>query len=260
MCYNEYMEENFAESARRMSVDAKNTKNNVKHAGMLKLTVLYCVTLGILYGAFWCGYYWIEGWWGIGLAVFMVAATSVLLALFTKKSWSAIVSCLSVSAGIGLSVSTFYVVLEVEPSRFFGLVLLAVLLYKSLQNFFMAGLKHKKLITFLVIALEVLLAVIFFARMASNKGLNSQIGFACVTAIFLSFGQLTLYKCGANDMWRTIALSYVIGFVFIVVFIVLLIISILAEDGSALELLEAFSFGDVGSSGGGKQKKRLPRS
>lgn len=222
----------------------------LKKSGYIKLVAIYFGAVALLYAGFWLGYYNLTNWQGVIISASLVVLSCIALAIFRDKTAFAIQLCVVVSFSLGMAISTFFVILKIEPSRFFGLVLLIMLGYKILQTFIISKIPFKKSFSIICIILEIIACTVFGVFAQKDAGLYSQIAFSCAVAVFLSFGQIALYQGAENAFWRTIALSFVLGFVYIVVIMVLIIISIASEDGSFLEV-----FGDGLTFGNNKKKK-----
>lgn len=91
-----------------------------------------------------------------------------------------------------------------------------------------------------------------------NPELLWQIFCAILICVFYTFGLMVMQNSNASSFWRTAALCYLVGFVVIFVVIVLLIISVLAEDGSPFETFGEFIGEGVGGmvDGGSSENRR----
>lgn len=262
-----------------------------------RLIAIYVLTSLLIYGAFWFSYYLIEGKQSIVIAVCIVIA-GLLPLLIRKKSKKAqepddednqdnkatdeihteneykydsaespkkpkfpfipIVSIILINIGIGFTISAFFLITKIVPSRFFGLVLLIMLGYKIVQlvigEFFQNTLKSKWLFRTLYIfclILEIIGAILIAVYAWQAEPIMWQVFYALLLCIFYSFGQLYLRKQTKKNFWDVASMAYLLGFVFIFV-IAIIILSIFGGDGS----IDLGGLGDLGPVGNDKKKRK----
>lgn len=205
-----------------------------------KIILLYIFTTALIYCFFWVGYYFLPFASAVVLSVVLTVLMGIVYAIFRKTTLMPILFVAVLSSSIGLIISSFFTATSIVPSRFFGLVLVIMLAYKSLQAFVGAKIKSRKLYYafFTVsIALEIIALICVCVAAFINAGLYWQIFFTLTLCFFYSCTQIYFRKHKDENLWKFVANAYLLGFIFIFILVILLVISMLLEDGEPLGAL-----------------------
>ena len=214
-----------------------------------KLNIFYIALVVILYGGFWFGFYLLNIEWAIGLGVAVVVIPLILFAIFNKSTSAAVVLGLLTGVGLGLCISAYFLHANLNPSKFFGLVLLILIGIKCLQAYICSVIKYKRTYLAIFAVVEVAAAIVVLVYASIDPALMSQIAFSIGIGVFLSLGQIGYFsKKRSFDSWRNAAVGLFIGYIILF----LLIISLISGEGDGVDL-SGFG-GEVGN--GSKKKKK----
>ncbi|MDD4003169.1 MAG: hypothetical protein PHE12_03150 [Clostridia bacterium] len=185
----------------------------------------------------------------------LVVVFGALYSIFRKSTFVSLLFVFIISLSIGMAISSFFIATKIVPSRFFGLVLLIMLFYKVFQAFLGGIIKNKKIYyTFFTVCcfLEAAACIIIGFGAYADAPLLWQVFYALLICFFYSCAQIVLRNKAEKEFWKSAVNAYLLGFVFIIVLVIILIICVLSEDGSLLEVF--FGSGDVST---GKKKKKI---
>ncbi|MCL2484170.1 MAG: hypothetical protein FWD89_04600 [Firmicutes bacterium] len=214
---------------------------------VIKLNIFYSALLVLLYCGFWLGWYSNSIGFALGFGIAVVAIAGIIFLIFGRKTPVTIIFGLSTGIGVGLTISAFFLHFDLEPSRFFGLVLLIFLGIKCLQAFVCAHIPFKRIFIVSFIALEITATILVCVFADLDYALMSQIAFGLAVGIFLSLGQIGFFsRKNPEDTWKNAAMGLLIGYAIIF----LIVISIIFEGGG----LEGI--GDLSSGGPDVSKKK----
>lgn len=226
--------------------------------GERKIIFIYFITTVILYCGFWLSYYNMGYVLSLLLSLGLVVVFGVLYSFFRKSTLMSLLFVFIISLSIGMAISSFFIATKIVPSRFFGLVLLIMLLYKVFQALTGGIIKNKKLYyTFFTVCcfLEAIACIFIGFGAYADAPLLWQVFYSLLICFFYSCSQIVLRNRADSEFWKSAVTAYLLGFVFIIVVVIVLIISVLSEDGSLLEIF--FGSGDISAGERSKKKKIL---
>jgi len=180
-----------------------------------------------------------------------------LFILHPKFPFIPFISVAVLNIAIGIIMSAVFLQNDIEPSRFFGLVLLIMLGIKIGQllfgEFLINALGAKwlfSIFTVLFILAEIAACFYIIPILINNDAIGLQLLFTGLLCVFYSLGQIHVRKKWGKTFWDEAAVAYMYGFIYVIVVAVIAGV-VIATKGEALQ-----GVGDIGSLDFSSNKKR----